>query len=464
MVISKRNFIAAISLSFATLLALSALLQSRPALGQGAKQQKPSISQATLPSPSEDLLAKLEAVYKDIHANPELGMQERRTAGIAANWLRQYGYEVTEGVGGTGVVGVLRNGDGATVLLRADMDALPMQENTGLPYASKKTGIDPSSGGETGIAHSCGHDMHVTWLMGATQILAANKDKWRGTVLAVFQPGEETGTGARAMVDDGLAKRFPKPDVALAQHVLPLAAGKTAIRSGLLLSQSDSLRVTLFGSGGHGSSPQTTIDPVVMAAATVMRLQTVVSREIGMSDNAVVSVGSVQAGSSANIIPNEAVLQLNIRTFNDRVREQVLSAIKRIVEGEATTAGAPKPPTITRLPGEFPLTINDEDATRKVTEALRQRFGAERVGPTGPASASEDFSLLPGAWNIPSVYWIVGGVDPQKYAEAERTGTLNKLPSNHSPEFAPVLNPTLRTGVEAMLAAAGAWLIPHGVK
>jgi hippurate hydrolase len=275
--------------------------------------------------------------------------------------------------------------------------------------------------------------------------------------MAVFQPAEETGEGARAMVEDGLAKRFPKPTVALAQHVLPLPAGQTAIRSGLLLSQSDSVRVTLFGRGGHGSSPQTTIDPVVMAAATVMRLQTVVSREIAMTDDAVVSVGSVQAGSSANIIPDEAVLQLNIRTFNDQVRDEVLSSMRRIVNGEAAASGAPKPPAIT-MGGRFPLTINDENATRQVTEALRQRLGAERVQPTGPASASEDFSELPHAWKIPSVYWIIGGVDPQKYAEAKRTGKMNELPSNHSPEFAPVIHPTLRTGVEAMLAAAGAWL------
>ncbi|KAB0264598.1 amidohydrolase [Microvirga brassicacearum] len=460
---TKRHSTIALSLSFAFLITLVAL--TSPVFAQGTGQQSQASTQATLPGPSDDLLAKLEDIYKDIHANPELSMQERRTAGIAANWLREQGYDVTEGVGGTGVVGLLRNGEGSTVLVRADMDALPMGENTGLPYASTKTGTDPSSGRKTGIAHSCGHDMHVTWLMGATQILAANKDKWRGTVIAVFQPGEETGEGARAMVEDGLTKRFPKPTVALAQHVLPFPADKALIRSGLMLSQSDSLRVTLFGRGGHGSSPQSTIDPVVMAAATVMRLQTVVSREIAMTDDAVVSVGSVQAGSSANIIPNEAVLQLNIRTFNDRVREQVLSSIKRIVSGEATTSGSPKPPEITTLPGEFPLTVNDDDATRKVAEALRQRLGAERVGPIGPASASEDFSVIPRAWgDVPSVYWIVGGVDPQKYAEAERSGSLNKLPSNHSPEFAPVINPTLRTGIEAMLAASGAWLIARGAK
>jgi amidohydrolase len=463
MIVRKRCSTAAISMSFATLITLSAFPVSGPAFGQGAGQQSRMSSQAALPGPSDDLLAKLEGVYKDIHANPELSMQERRTAGIAANWLREQGYEVTEGVGGTGVVGLLRNGEGATVLLRADMDALPMKENTGLPYASTKTGIDPSSGRETGIAHSCGHDMHVTWLMGVTRILAANKDKWHGTVVAVFQPGEETGEGAQAMVDDGLVKRFPKPDIALSQHVMSLPAGQTRLRSGPLLSRSDSLKVTLFGRGGHGSAPETTVDPVVMAAATVMRLQTVVSREIAATDDAAVTVGSLQAGTSANIIPNEAVLQLNIRTFDDQVRDQILSSVKRIVTGEAATSGAPKPPAITML-GQFPLTVNDEDATRKVVEALRQRLGEERVRPTGPVSASEDFTVIPRAWNVPSVYWLVGGLDPQKYAEAETIGSLNELPSNHSPEFAPVINPTLRTGIEAMLAAAGAWLTTTNAK
>jgi amidohydrolase len=457
MIVRKRCSTPAILMCFATLITLSALPVSGTAFGEGAGQQSGTSSQAALPGPSDELLAKLEGVYKDIHANPELSMQERRTAGIAANWLREQGYEVTEGVGGTGIVGLLRNGEGATVLLRADMDALPMKENTGLSYASTKTGIDPSSGRETGIAHSCGHDMHVAWLMGVTRIFAANKDKWHGTVVAVFQPGEETGEGAQAMVDDGLVKRFPKPDIALSQHVMSFPSGETRIRSGPLLSRSDSLKVTLFGRGGHGSAPETTVDPVVMAAATVMRLQTVVSRQIAPTDDAAITVGSLQAGTSANIIPNEAVLQLNIRTFDDQVRDQVLSSIKRIVAGEAATSGAPKPPTITML-AQFPLTVNDEDATRKVAEALRQHLGEERVRPTGPASASEDFTVIPRAWNVPSVYWLVGGFDPQKYAEAERTGSLNELPSNHSPDFAPVINPTLRTGIEAMLAAAGAWL------
>lgn len=422
----------------------------------------PAFAQAdpkALPGPTDGQLMMLKGIYEDFHANPELSMQEKRTAGIAAKWLNDQGFEVTEGVGGTGVVGLLRNGDGPTVLLRADMDALPMKENTGLPYASTRKGTDPASGRETAIAHSCGHDLHVTWLMGATQILAANKDRWHGTVMAVFQPGEEIGEGAKAMVDDGMVKRFPKPVVTLGQHVLPFPAGQVRIASGPVLSRSDSLKVTLYGRGGHGSGPESTVDPVVMAAATVMRLQTIVSREVSMSDGAVVTVGSMQAGSSANIIPDEAQLQLNVRTYDDGVRDKVLASIKRVVDGEAAISGAPKPPLLTML-GQFPLTVNDEDATAEVTEALKQRLGAERVVPASSANASEDFTVFARAWDVPSVFWFVGGTDPKQYADAAKAGTLNELPSNHSPEYAPVLTPTLRTGVETMLAAAGRWLAP----
>jgi hippurate hydrolase len=442
---------------------LSALCCVPPVFAQGSRQdQAPRSGQAALPGPSDDLLVKLESTYKDIHANPELAMQEHRTAGIAADWLRQHGYEVTDKVGGTGVVGLLRNGEGATVLLRADMDALPMKENTGLPYASKKVVTD-KSGQETPVAHSCGHDMHVTWLMGATRILAENRDKWRGTVMAVFQPAEETGEGARAMVEDGMVKRFPKPDIVLGQHVLPLPAGQIGYRPGIFLSMSDNWEVTLFGRGGHGSSPEATVDPVVMAAASVMRLQTIVSREIGMTDSAVVTVGALQAGSSGNIIPNEARLRLNVRTFDDRVRETVLSAIKRIINAEAAASGAPTPPAFA-MQGRFPLTYNDEAATRKVVDALKDRLGGEEVQEITPASASEDFSEFARAWNVPSVYWAVGGTDRHTYAQAEKAGRVNEIPSNHSPAFAPVISPTLRVGIQAMLATAGAWLTPAGAK
>jgi hippurate hydrolase len=355
----------------------------------------------------------------------------------------------------------LRNGDGATVLLRADMDALPMKEETGLPYASTKTGKD-SPGEEAAVAHSCGHDMHVTWLMGATRILAENRDKWGGTVMAVFQPAEETGEGARAMVRDGMIERFPKPDIALAQHVMSLPAGRIGISSGPVLSMSDSWEVRLFGRGGHGSGPETTVDPVVMAAASVMRLQTVVSREISMMDRAVVTVGAIQAGSSPNIIPDYALLRLNVRTFDEQVRENVLSSVKRIINAEAAASQAPKPPEFTVV-GEFPLTTNDKTATGKVTKALRARFG-DTVQQGSPATASEDFSTFARAWNAPLVYWFVGGTDPQKYAEAEKAGRLNELPSNHSPQFAPVISPTLRVGIEAMLSAAEPWLTSSGAQ
>jgi hippurate hydrolase len=297
--------------------------------------------------------------------------------------------------------------------------------------------------------------------MGVSRILAENRDKWRGTVMAVFQPAEETGEGARAMVEAGMVGRFPKPDVVLGQHVMALPAGQVGTRPGLLMSMSDNWEVTLFGRGGHGSMPEKSVDPVVMAAATVLRLQTVVSRDIAMTDDAVVTVGALQAGSSGNIIPNEALLRLNIRTYDEQVREKVLSSIKRIINAEAEASGAPKPPAISEQ-GHFPLTVNDEESTRKVVEAIKGRLGEEQVQEWGPTSGSEDFTEFARAWNAPAVYWVIGGVDPQTYAEAEKAGRLDEIPSNHSPQFAPVIDPTLRVGIEAMLAAAGPWLA--GVK
>ncbi|HEX2944282.1 MAG TPA: amidohydrolase [Rhodopila sp.] len=410
--------------------------------------------------PSDALLAELEAAYKDIHAHPELSMQEHRTAGIAAAWLRQHGYEVTERVGGTGVVGLLRNGDGPTVLLRADMDALPIRESTGLPYASTESGTD-RFGQATQIAHSCGHDMHVAWLMGVTRVLAETRNAWRGTVMAVFQPGEETAQGARAMIADGMVKRFPRPDVTLAQHVMPLSAGQIGWRTGTMLSAGDSWEVTLFGRGAHGSMPQKSIDPVVMAASAVMRLQTVVAREVAMTDSAVVTVGTLRAGMNENVIPDQALLRLNVRTFKEQVRTRVLTAIRRILEAEATASGAPKPPDFAVL-SEYPVTRNDEAATRRVADALERHFGTAQVHEIEPATASEDFGLFGAAWDAPAVFWVVGGTDPARFTAAEQAGKLDEIPANHAPDFAPVIHPTLRTGVEAMLVAAGAWLATGG--
>lgn len=404
----------------------------------------------------DGLLPDLEALYKDVHSHPELSMQETRTAGLAADRLRAAGYEVTTGVGKTGVVGLLNNGDGPTVMLRADMDALPVQETTGLSYASKVTAAD-RDGSIVPVAHMCGHDMHVTWLAGAARLLAEARSTWRGTLMAVFQPGEETAEGAQAMIDDGLFERFRKPDVVLGQHVMVGPSGTLAGRAGAITSAADSLQIRLFGRGAHGSMPQASIDPVVMAAATVLRLQTIVSREVAAAEAAVVTVGALQAGTKENVIPDEAVIKLNVRTFDDGVRKRVLAAIERIVNAEAEASGAPRKPEITTL-DHYPLNLNDRDASKRLVDAFRQHFGAERVREAGPAPASEDFGSFGSEWHTPSVFWFVGGTDPDVYAKAKAANRLNELPVNHSPKFAPVIHPTLRTGVEALVVATRTWL------
>ena len=404
------------------------------------------------------LIPNLEALYKDVHAHPELSMQETRTAALAADHLRKAGFEVTTGLGKTGVVGLLRNGEGPTVMLRADMDALPVEEATGLPYASKATATD-AEGQTVPVGHMCGHDMHVAWLVGATTLFAQARDGWRGTLMAVFQPGEETAEGAQAMIDDGLFKRFPEPAVILGQHVMVGPAGAVAGRIGAITSAADSLQIRLFGRGAHGSMPQASIDPVVMAAATVMRLQTVVSREIAAADAAVVTVGALQAGTKENVIPDEAIIKLNVRTFDESVRKHVLAAIERIVNAEAAASGAPRPPEITTL-DHYPLNLNDAEASKRVADAFRRHFSAERVRVTGPAPASEDFGSFGTEWHVPSVFWFVGGTDPDRYTQAKAAGRLNELPVNHSPLFAPVIHPTLETGVETLVVSARAWLAP----
>ena len=403
-----------------------------------------------LDKPIDGLLPELEAIYKDLHSHPELALRETRTARIAADWLKAHGFEVSAGVGATGVVGVLGNGEGATVMLRADMDALPVAEATGLPYASSATARD-DDGVEVGVSHACGHDMHVTWLMGATRLLAEHRDAWRGTLLAVFQPGEEVGRGAAAMMDDGMIDCFPKPDIILGQHVMVAAAGTVGWRSGTTLSAGDSLAVKLFGRGSHGSQPQTSMDPVIMAAATTLRLQTIVSREIAPLDSAVLTVGALQAGTKENIIPDDATLKLNVRTYDEDVREYMLSAIRRICCTECAASRAPRDPEFTVL-SRYPLTENDPPSTACIARAFQQQFG-ERAFETPPAGASEDFSVFGRRWGVPYVFWIVGGTDPDAYARAKAAKRLNELPGNHSPRYAPVLHPTLKTSAGAEAAA-----------
>ncbi|MEU4076262.1 amidohydrolase [Streptomyces venezuelae] len=411
-----------------------------------------------------DRLPGLRALYEDLHAHPELSFQEFRTAGIVAERLRRQGWDVTEGVGGTGVVGVLANGEGPVVLLRADMDGLPVQERTGLPYASRATAVD-GEGNEVPVMHACGHDIHVTCLLGATAQLAAARGEWRGTVVAVFQPAEEVG-GAPAMIEDGFLERFPRADVCLGQHVAPAPAGFVGTRPGPVMAASDSLRVRLHGRGGHGSTPESTVDPVVMAAAVVMRLQTIVSRETGAAQTAVVTVGSLHAGTKENIIPDTADLRINVRSTAPVVRDRTLAAVERIVRAEAAASDAPKDPEITRL-NSFPLTVNDGPATSTVMTAIAGVFGAERVF-TLPQTltGSEDFGVFGTALGVPSVFWHFGGADPALFRGIDpetllKDGLPETVPANHSPYFAPVPDPTIGIGVTALLAAAAAWLCPE---
>jgi hippurate hydrolase len=397
-----------------------------------------------------------EELYRDVHRNPELSHQESRTAGLVAGRLRAAGFEVHEGVGGTGVVGVLRNGGGATVLLRADMDALPVREATGLPYASEVTATD-AEGNQVPVMHACGHDLHVACLAGAAQLLAEGRRHWRGTLIALFQPAEETGDGARRMVEAGLATLVPPPQVALAQHVLPVRAGQVGTHAGPALSAADSMRITVHGRGAHGSMPQAAVDPVVLAAMIVVRLQTVVSREVTPGETAVLTVGSIQAGTKSNVIPDRATLQLNIRTFDDATRSRTLAAVERIVRAECQASGSPREPEF-ELFDRFPRTDNDAATTERVATAFGDFFGA-RFAPAGRQSASEDFSDIPSALGVPYTYWFIGGTDAEAYDAAERAGRIAEdVPVNHSARFAPVLQPTLDTGTEALVVAALAWL------
>lgn len=389
----------------------------------------------------------IEELYRDLHAHPELSFEETRTAAIAAAELRAAGFDVIEGIGITGVAGVLRNGAGPTVLLRADMDALPVMEDTGLAYASTVTGV----------MHACGHDVHVACLIGAARDLAATRAEWSGTVVAVFQPAEEAGGGAQAMLDDGLYEKVPVPDVVLGQHVGPAPAGMVGAHPGAAFASADSIDITVRGRGGHGSRPETTIDPIVIAAAVVGRLQTIVSREISPQDTSVVTVGRINAGTKNNIIPDSAELGLSMRAYSEDVRVRIIAAIKRIANAESAASGAPDP--LVEFAESFPVTVNDRVATERTMASFRSEFGDEAVVDPGPVSGSEDVGLLATAVGAPLVYWILGGADPQRYLAAAKAGTIDRdIPSNHSSHFAPVIQPTLDRGIAALVTACREWL------
>ena len=399
----------------------------------------------------------LEELYKDLHRHPELSFAEHRTAGIVVDHLRGLRFEVTSGIGRTGVVGVLRNGEGPTVMLRADLDALPVVEATGLPYSSTVHAI-AEDGADVGVMRACGHDIHIVCLIGAAERMAATRDAWSGTLIALFQPAEEQGGGAQVMIDDGLYDIVPRPDVVLGQHVTPLPAGTLGAHPGAAMAAIDALTVRMFGRGGHGSRPETTIDPVVMAAATVMRLQSVVSREVSGQETAVLTVGNLQAGTKNNIIPAEAVLGISLRSFSEEVRGRLLAAVERIVRAEAEASGAIVAPELT-LDEQYPVTVNDPDATERTMGAFRAAFGEQRVIDPGALTGSEDVGNLATAAGVPLVYWLLGGGDPDAFAAAAAACTLERdVPSNHSPYFAPVMQPTISTGVEALVVAALEWL------
>lgn len=305
--------------------------------------------------------------------------------------------------------------------------------------------------------HACGHDMHVTWLIGAAALFARARNAWRGTFMPVFQPAEETAEGAQAMIDDGLFQRFPKPTFVLGQHVMVGPSGVLSLRPGVVTSAGDSRQIRMFGRGAHGSMPQASIDPVVMAAATVLRLQTIVSREVAPTDAVVVTIGALQTGAKENVIPDQAIIKLNVRTFDEGVRDRVLAAITRIVHAEAAASGTRRPPEITPL-DRYPLVKNDPESAQRVGDAFRRYFPAGRVLAGQPTTASEDFGSFGAEWGVPSVFWFVGGTDPAAYAAAKAAGGVADRPTNHSPHFAPVVRPTREAGVEALVVAAQAWL------
>jgi amidohydrolase len=404
----------------------------------------------------QDLQADQEAFYRDLHRHPELSHAEHRTAGRVAERLADYGFTVEAGISGTGVAGVLANGDGPAVLLRAELDALPVKEETGAPYASTATTQGPD-GREVPVAHACGHDMHMSCLLGMAKLMADHRDEWHGTLIPVFQPAEETGDGAQGMVDGGLLQRIPAPAVALSQHVLPGVSGTVATRPGLVMSAADSLRVTVHGRGGHGSMPQNAVDPVVLAAMIVVRLQTVVSRDIAPDQTAVLTVGTFHAGTRVNVIPDQAVLELNLRSYSEAVRQHMLDDIHRMVRAECEASGSPREPDFETL-YTFPVTRNDPATTRQVAGAFAGHFGDNALD-LDRQTVSEDFSKIPDAAGIPYTYWSIGASDPQAYRAAQKAGRVAQdIPANHSSRFLPVLQPTLRTGTEALTAAALAWL------
>jgi hippurate hydrolase len=421
------------------ILVLTAVVCGRPV------HADPAISAEKL----DALYVEVEPVYLELHRHPELSLHETRTAALLAGKLRNLGFDVTEHVGGTGVVAVLRNGVGKTVMLRTELDALPIEEKTGLPYASRDRTKD-DAGNDVGLMHACGHDIHMATWLGAATFFAREKGRWNGTLVMIAQPAEERGMGARAMLADGLWTRFPKPDAVIALHDIPnLPSDSVGYTSGPALSSADSVDLTIFGKGAHGAHPEASVDPIVIAARTVLALQTLVSRENDPLDPAIVTVGSIHGGTKHNIIPDAVKLQLTVRAFRETVRQRLLAGIARIAKAEAEAAGAPKLPEMKIVDVSSHVTVNDPALTERVAAALRRELGDAKVSAIPPETASEDFSEY-GLSGVPSVIYRLGAAEPGAWETARRNGT--SLPSLHSALFAPDRKATIVTGIRSEVA------------
>jgi len=405
--------------------------------------------------------ASLEDIYKHLHQNPELSAKEEKTSALIAKELKSLGFEVQEKLGMHNLAGVLKNGEGPTVLIRADMDALPLEEKTDLPYASKARGINPA-GEEVSVMHACGHDIHMTVFLGTARALVETKDQWQGTLVMVAQSAEEIGFGAYELFKAKLYDKIPLPDYALALHDnASLPAGTLGYRSGAFMASVDMVDITVYGEGGHGAAPHTTIDPIVLSAEMISAFQTIVSREINPIEPAVVTVGSIHGGTVHNIIPDEVKMQLTLRSYSQDVRNQTIEALERMTENMARLAGLPeeKFPTIKVRDPQTPATINDPELTERLVGVFKQNFGEDKVVEMPPNMVGEDFSRF-GLQDqkVPICMFWLGAVDPAKVEAAREEG--KDLPSLHSPFFAPLPEPTIKTGVKAMSAAALELLVP----
>ena len=434
-----------------TALVLLLFLASRAGTEPTPEKRAPDSRQQAVEAVLEKRTAELETLYKQLHGSPELSFQEEKTAQRMARELRELGFEVTEKMGGHGVVGILRNGKGPTVLVRTDMDALPVVERTNLPYASSVRARD-KQGNPVGVMHACGHDMHMTCCMGVGRVLTSLKDQWQGTLIIICQPAEEVGAGARRMLQDGLFEKFPRPDFCLALHCDPLGeVGHIAYSEGLAMANVDSIDILVLGKGGHGASPHLTIDPIVLSARIILDLQTLVSRENNPTDPAVITVGSIHGGSKHNIIPNEVKLQLTLRTTKDSVRKHMIEGIERVAKAAAQGARAPEP-KISVDPGEFtPALYNNPALTRKTVGLFKEMLGPDHLHERPVIMGGEDFSRY-GKTGIPIFLYFLGTISPERMAEAAKEGG-KPLPSMHSDLYYPEIRPSIRTGVTTMSMA-----------